>query len=45
MKLFNPRNDNLRRIWRALPLRASLFIGSAAIAALAVTYIAAIAGF
>jgi hypothetical protein len=45
MRLFNRGNRNLGQIWRALPLRATLFVGSAAIVALAVSYIAAMAGF
>ena len=37
--------NRFRRIWRGQPLRTALFIGSAAVVALAVSYIAAIAGF
>ena len=36
---------HFRHLWNGQPIRAALFIGSAAIVALAVTYIAAIAGF
>jgi hypothetical protein len=38
-------NRQFRHLWRGQPVRAAFFIGSAAIVALAVSYIAAAAGF
>lgn len=45
MKLFDRDSKNVREIWRAGSLRIGLFVASAVIAALAVFYIAAAAGF
>lgn len=45
MKLFDPKRFKFREIWRAGAVPIALFVGSALIAALAVSYIAAAAGF